>query len=108
MVFPYRLLGFFLILCGLSCGFLGIYLPISEAMRNAYQVSVFYKAVFLFPLFIGFGLIYFIFGLNATWVIGERDYPTIFGWVFIISLIICGFLANHCVSLYISSLGYSH
>jgi hypothetical protein len=69
-----RLIGVILLICGVTVGYLCVYLPLESARSGTPTVSVSLKGTVLTP-FALVGMMYLVLGSRATEVMGTREKP---------------------------------
>ena len=87
-----RLFGTLLLLIGVVAAYFFVYLPYAAIQAEEDYVSV-GKAVFVVPIFIGFGLFYLLSGERAVELLGSVQKPTRLAYVLAFALGGIGFAA---------------
>jgi hypothetical protein len=64
-----------------ALGYLAIYWPLEDAANHKESVSLFWHAVILIPVFLGFGISPIVLGHERAYALAETRWGGVFGWL---------------------------
>jgi hypothetical protein len=84
-----RLIGLFLLICGVVLGYLCIYQPLQSAWNGAPSLSISLKGAIFAPIGL-IGLMYLVLGPSTTAIMGTKDRPKPLAYAIMIGCLLLG------------------